>query len=62
MLIRTSHLQQLPPQITLLKIALHATQFLRQRHPPQVTPTGLVFWRGSVKMQSVLTLPDVHYH
>ena len=36
--------RRFPPQITLLKIALHATQFLRHRHPPQITPTGLVFW------------------
>ena len=41
MLIRTSHLQQLPPQIT---------------------PSGLVFWQGSVKMQSVLTLPNASPH
>ena len=36
--------RRFPPQITLLKIALHATQFLRHHHPPQITPTGLVFW------------------
>lgn len=36
--------RRFPPQITLLKIALYATQFLRHRHPPQITPTGLVFW------------------
>ena len=29
----------------------------RPRLPPQITPSGLVFWQGRVKMCSVLTLP-----
>ena len=34
----------------------------RPRLPPPITPSGLVFWQGRVKMCSVLTLPITHPH
>ena len=34
----------------------------RPRLPPQITPSGLVFWQGRVKVQSGLTLPNAPPH
>ena len=37
-------------------------QLISATAPPQITPTGLVFWQGRVKLRSDLTLSNVPPH
>ena len=48
--------------LTILKVQKPTRTSYSPSIPPQITPSGLVFWQGRVKMCSVLTLPNAPPH
>ena len=54
-----SHSPYPPQQIPLINVISAPHNSYLPFSPPQITPSGLVFWQGRVKRRSGLTLPNV---